>query len=90
MDICFPKQQIAIFLDGCFWHGCEQHRSTPKNNQAWWIKKIQDNRNRDTNTSAHLANAGWIVLRFWEHETVDAVVERIKNEVTSRRRIKTG
>lgn len=67
-DFVFPKQKIAIFVDGCFWHGCPSHSNLPKNNREFWEKKLGSNKLRDTLVTRQLRKAGWIVLRFWEHE----------------------
>src|SRR3954471_2816175 len=71
-DIVFPGERVAIFIDGCFWHGCPAHRSLPKSNAEWWKAKLEDNVRRDADTNRRLCQAGWQVLRFWEHE--DAIV----------------
>ncbi|MFB9462007.1 very short patch repair endonuclease [Streptomyces cinereospinus] len=73
IDIVFPKAKIAIFLDGCFWHGCPQHATQPKANAEWWRTKLDKNMTRDRETTAHLEAEGWIVLRFWEHESPENV-----------------
>ncbi|NTJ51527.1 DUF559 domain-containing protein [Agrobacterium rhizogenes] len=77
IDIAFPRSRLAIFLDGCFWHGCTDHRPTPKANNQWWANKIDNNRLRDCETTVELESRGWLVLRFWEHETTEAVVAKI-------------
>jgi DNA mismatch endonuclease (patch repair protein) len=77
VDIAFPRQRIAIFVDGCFWHGCPSHGTWPKNNAQWWREKIEANRLRDRDTDRRLTNLGWIVIRVWEHEEVLATVERV-------------
>lgn len=81
IDIAFPKQQVAVFLDGCFWHGCAQHSVRPKNNSEWWVQKLQTNVDRDRDTSAHLTSLGWHVIRIWEHEPVDRAVNRVVRAV---------
>ncbi|MFC8430783.1 very short patch repair endonuclease [Streptomyces sp. NPDC057253] len=68
IDIAFTKTKIAIFLDGCFWHGCPQHATHPKANAEWWRTKLDKNMARDCETTEHLKQIGWTVLRFWEHE----------------------
>jgi DNA mismatch endonuclease, patch repair protein len=83
IDICFTRQRIAVFLDGCFWHGCPEHGSTPKANREWWLKKIQANQQRDADTNLKLRNAGWTVLRFWEHESLEDVVSQIMTHVSA-------
>lgn len=67
-DFVFPARRLAVFVDGCFWHGCSLHRSLPKQNQAFWIQKLERNRNRDRVVRAELRKAGWGILRIWEHE----------------------
>ncbi|MGY0486324.1 very short patch repair endonuclease [Streptomyces sp. WG-D5] len=68
IDITFGKDRIAVFMDGCFWHGCPQHATKPKSNAEWWRTKLEKNMSRDRDTTRHLEAAGWRVLRFWEHE----------------------
>lgn len=85
IDIAFPRTKIAVFLDGCFWHGCPQHATRPKANAEWWRTKLDKNMARDVETTTHLTEEGWTVLRFWEHESVEAVARRISATVTSKR-----
>ncbi|OAH13398.1 very short patch repair endonuclease [Streptomyces jeddahensis] len=85
IDIAFPGAKIAIFLDGCFWHGCPEHATHPKANADWWREKLDRNMARDRETTDHLLVAGWTVLRFWEHESVEDVARRITATVMSRR-----
>jgi len=67
-DFVFAKSKLAVFVDGCFWHGCRKHLRMPSGNRAYWLRKIQRNQNRDRATSRALRDAGWQVLRIWEHE----------------------
>jgi DNA mismatch endonuclease, patch repair protein len=67
-DLVFPRAKIAVFVDGCFWHGCPQHATTPKNNAEFWAKKIARTRERDAAVNLALSAAGWRVIRLWEHE----------------------
>jgi DNA mismatch endonuclease, patch repair protein len=67
-DFVFPKQKIALFVDGCFWHGCPKHSNMPRNNQEFWQKKLQGNKDRDKLVSKVLRKLGWKVVRVWEHE----------------------
>lgn len=67
-DFAFRDVRIAIFVDGCFWHGCHQHRSIPETNRAFWEEKIQRNIQRDEDVSEELRQEGWMVLRYWEHD----------------------
>lgn len=74
-DVAFPGRKIAVFVDGCFWHGCPEHATWPKRNAEFWRQKIEANRRRDADTSVRLEAAGWMVLRFWSHESpVEAAV----------------
>ena len=66
-----------MFVDGCFWHGCPVHVTWPKANAPFWRNKIEDNRARDADTNRRLENAGWTVLRFWEHSDVDAAADQV-------------
>lgn len=84
-DIVFSRQRIAIFLDGCFWHGCPAHFAVPKSNSAWWSEKIYANVERDKGTNELLRREGWKVLRFWEHEACDEVVREIANFIRESR-----
>jgi DNA mismatch endonuclease (patch repair protein) len=70
-DVVFPRARVAIFVDGCFWHGCPDHYRTPRTNTAYWEDKITGNQLRDRQTDVLLQDAGWTVVRVWEHE--DAV-----------------
>lgn len=83
-DIAFPSFKIAIFLDGCFWHGCPIHGTWPKNNAKWWRDKILANRKRDHDTDRKLKANGWSVVRIWEHEDTDVVVKRLVHLLKAR------
>ncbi len=67
-DIVFTKKKLAIFLDGCFWHGCFKCGQTPKSNSKYWEEKFRKNRERDKKNNLALKSLGWKVIRFWEHE----------------------
>lgn len=69
IDIAFTRVRLAVYLDGCFWHGCPEHHVQPRANSDWWLWKIDRNTARDRDTDARLREAGWTVLRFWEHES---------------------
>jgi len=84
-DIVFSAVKLAVMVDGCFWHSCPEHGSRPKSNQAWWEAKIGRNVERDGETDRALAEAGWAVIRVWEHEPVDSAATRIEALVTDRR-----
>ncbi|MFE2694190.1 very short patch repair endonuclease [Streptomyces mirabilis] len=85
IDIVFGKAKVAIFLDGCFWHGCPVHATHPKANAEWWRAKLDKNMARDRETTDLLHSAGWTVLRFWEHESAEDVARRITAALTSER-----
>lgn len=68
-DMAFPSRRIAVFVDGCFWHGCPEHATWPKRNAEFWQQKIEANRQRDADTNARLQAVGWTALRFWSHES---------------------
>lgn len=76
-DVVFPKARIAVFVDGCFWHGCPEHHRPAKQRDRFWREKIQGNRDRDAATNLALREAGWTVVRFWEHDDVEEAAERI-------------
>ena len=81
-DIAFTRVKIAVFVDGCFWHGCHEHgRSSFNHNADYWPAKIAANVARDADTTEQLRQAGWLVLRFWEHEDAAEVVENIRRAV---------
>lgn len=85
-DIVFNGARVAIFVDGCFWHGCPDHGTWPKTNQVFWKAKINRNMERDKEVDKKLRKEGWSVLRFWEHEVKNDLgqcVTRIKDEVDS-------
>jgi DNA mismatch endonuclease, patch repair protein len=67
-DIVFRGSGVVVYVDGCFWHGCPQHATIPKENRRWWVAKLKANRTRDVDTDDQLRKAGWTILRFWEHE----------------------
>ena len=80
-DLVFRKAKIAVFVDGCYWHGCPEHHTQPSTNPEYWSDKITGNIARDQDTDAHLSEAGWTVLRFWEHEDPDAVADAVEQSV---------
>lgn len=80
-DFVFPKSKLAVFVDGCFWHGCPKHATRPKNNRAFWNKKFAANKARDRRVNQTLRKAGWRVIRIWEHALTkkdEASIRRIK------------
>jgi DNA mismatch endonuclease (patch repair protein) len=85
-DAIFPQLKIAVFLDGCYWHGCPLHASLPKTNGAWWLAKLEENKARDRRHNTALESAGWVAVRFWEHESPDDAAATVKELVLARRR----
>lgn len=84
-DVVFPKAKVAVFVDGCFWHGCPDHYRPAKKHGEVWGQKIMDNRDRDATTTLALKEAGWEVLRFWEHEDLERAAEAVSAVVEERR-----
>lgn len=84
-DLIFPTARIAVFIDGCFWHGCPEHYVEPKTNVQYWRPKIARNVERDRAADATLVAAGWESMRFWEHEDFSTVAARVEAEVRGRR-----
>jgi DNA mismatch endonuclease (patch repair protein) len=84
-DLVFPRAKVAVFLDGCFWHGCETHHTVAATNAGYWAEKVVRNRERDRETDRALADAGWAVIRVWEHEDPVDAAARIKRAVDDRR-----
>lgn len=76
-DIVFMRLKIAVFIDGCFWHGCPEHASYPKSNTNYWLPKLARNIERDRETDELLGSAGWRVLRIWEHTGAENAAARI-------------
>ncbi|MDX2746198.1 MULTISPECIES: very short patch repair endonuclease [Streptomyces] len=94
IDIAFPRAKVAVFMDGCFWHGCPEHATQPKSNAEWWRQKLDKNMARDSETTAHLVAEGWTVLRFWEHQlpaqVAEVVAEAVDRERPARRATQGG
>lgn len=84
-DIVFGPARVAVYIDGCFWHGCPQHGHRPTSNAGYWAAKLERNRQRDADTDAQLAAAGWLVVRLWEHEPLEEVARRVADAVRERR-----
>lgn len=85
-DIVFTKVKLAVFIDGCFWHGCPIHATVPVTNRSFWEPKLRRNKERDTETNEHLERLGWTVIRVWEHEIpenaaslIAATIERLRD-----------
>jgi DNA mismatch endonuclease (patch repair protein) len=80
-DLVFPRARVAVFVDGCFWHGCPEHGTWPRNNAEFWRAKIEGNVRRDRDTDARLEAEGWTVVRVWEHEAPADAAQRIAEAV---------
>jgi DNA mismatch endonuclease, patch repair protein len=76
-DLVFTRARVVVFLDGCFWHGCPAHHTVAKTNADYWANKVAQNKRRDLETDRLLADAGWVVLRVWEHENPAKAAPRI-------------
>lgn len=85
-DLTFSREKVAVFLDGCFWHACPEHgRKAFSYNSNYWTTKLRANVDRDADTTARFEAAGWVVLRFWEHESPVDVADAIEERVRSRK-----
>jgi DNA mismatch endonuclease, patch repair protein len=82
-DIVFTARHIAVFIDGCYWHGCPAHYVASKSNRDYWDDKIAGNIARDSETTAALSNAGWTVLRYWSHDRPEDIAGSIQEHVSS-------
>lgn len=81
MDVAFTRAKVAVFVDGCYWHGCPEHGTSPKANSEWWQWKFARNQARDNDTNQHLEKLGWRVIRVWEHEDPAEAADRIEQAV---------
>lgn len=77
IDVALTRRKIAVFVDGCFWHGCPDHSTLPQANSTWWQEKLAGNVARDVETSRHLEGLGWAVVRVWEHESTEVALARV-------------
>lgn len=84
-DIVFGPSRVAVFVDGCFWHGCPEHATWPSSNEEFWREKIDTNRRRDQDTNSQLEANGWHVIRIWEHEDPTVAADRVEHLVVVRR-----
>lgn len=84
-DVTFVRDRVVVFVDGCFWHRCPVHATAPANNGKWWERKLLGNVARDRETDARLRKAGWVVLRFWEHQDMEEAAEQVARALTERR-----
>jgi DNA mismatch endonuclease (patch repair protein) len=76
-DIVFTRKRVAVFVDGCFWHACAEHGTLPQRNAEFWAAKLRRNVERDTDTDRRLADAGWTIVRIWEHENPEEACSRL-------------
>lgn len=84
-DVVFRSERVAVFLDGCFWHGCPEHWSLASRNSDFWRQKVELTQERDRRNDSVLSAAGWCVIRIWEHEDVTHGAERVRDAVLMRR-----
>lgn len=84
-DLVFPRARVAVYVDGCFWHGCPDHGTTPKANSGFWGPKLARNKERDRQIDEGLAAAGWTVVRVWEHEDPLEAADRVESVVRAAR-----
>jgi DNA mismatch endonuclease (patch repair protein) len=84
-DVSFATERVAVYVDGCFWHRCPDHKSMPASNRAWWETKLHATVDRDRRHDSELEAAGWLVIRVWEHDVVADAVDMIESAVRSRR-----
>lgn len=84
-DMVFTRAKVAVFMDGCFWHGCPDHHTVAKTNAEFWAEKVRGNRERDEETNRLLDEAGWAVVRVWEHEDPVDAAARVRRVVVARR-----
>jgi DNA mismatch endonuclease, patch repair protein len=89
-DVAFPGLKIAVFIDGCWWHGCGLHGGQAKTNTAWWRDKIASNIARDRDTDSRLRNIDWRVCRYWEHDDVTSVCDDIEQMVLRYRPVRSS
>jgi DNA mismatch endonuclease (patch repair protein) len=86
IDIAFPAKRVAVFVDGCFWHGCPIHSHLPKSNKEYWLPKLKKNMERDKENTKRLQEDNWKVLRLWEHElmNIQEAVKQVELALRSR------
>lgn len=89
-DVVFTRARVAVFMDGCFWHGCPQHYRIPRTNTAYWADKITGNQTRDRQTDELLQDAGWTVVRIWEHEDALVAAEAVTRAISDARDRNSG
>jgi len=88
-DVVFTRQRVCVFVDGCFWHACPTHSTTPSTNRDYWVDKITTNASRDRETDERLAAEGWTVLRFWEHDDPAVAADHVEATIRSIRTLRS-
>jgi len=88
-DLVLRSRKLAVFVHGCFWHGCAKHFQKPIHNGDWWVQKISETRRRDRRKSRQLRKNGWSVVIVWEHASLDAAANRIQRIARARSAIST-
>jgi DNA mismatch endonuclease (patch repair protein) len=83
-DVVFTRARVAVYVDGCFWHGCPEHGNTPRANTEYWVPKLNGNVERDQETDRRLRQLGWTVIRAWEHEAPERIADRVARAVEAR------
>ena len=86
-DIVFPTQRVAVFVDGCFWHSCPKHGTTPRRNRDWWVDKLAANTARDVDTDRVLRENGWTPIRFFEHEDPEGAADIVYEVIAKMRKV---
>jgi DNA mismatch endonuclease (patch repair protein) len=80
-DVVFTRRKVAVFVDGCFWHGCSEHQQIPKTNRDYWAPKLAANVERDRRVDVALTDEGWVVVRIWEHVELDTAVDLVERAI---------
>lgn len=83
-DLVFTRSRVAVYVDGCYWHGCPEHCRLSGQNLDWWQHKIETTRRRDADTDALLTEAGWSVVRIWSHTSVEDAVALVERAISAR------
>lgn len=89
-DLVFPRIRLAVFVDGCYWHGCPDHHAPPRTNADYWAAKVERNRRRDADTDLRLREAGWTVIRVWEHRVPEEAAAEVATVVKELRHPEAG
>lgn len=89
-DVVFSRDRVAVYVDGCFWHGCPIHGTSPKANGTWWAEKLGRNISRDRDTDLRLQDAGWTDVRVWEHDDFAAAAAEVERAVRVARTRRAG